>query len=148
MCKPDPEQTDVVKTWQAPKDVAQLSSFLGFANYYREFIKGYADIAAPLSRLNRKNATWQWGEEEQSAFDKLKEILTSEPVLGLPTDEGMFILDTDASTVAIAGVLSQKQERNRTDSGSTHCVCEQDSEARGAAVWGCQVRDAGSQGIH
>ena len=92
--------------------MAQLSSFLGFANYYREFIKGYADIAAPLSQLNRKNATWQWGEEEQSAFDALKEILTSEPVLGLPTDEGMFILDTDASTVAIAGVLSQKQERN------------------------------------
>ena len=76
MCKPDPEQTDVVKTWQAPRDVAQLSSFLGFANYYREFIKGYADIAAPLSRLNRNNATWQWGEEEQSEMYALKEILT------------------------------------------------------------------------
>ena len=110
VCKPDPEQTEVVKTWQAPKDAAQLSSFLGFANYYREFIKGYADIAAPLSRLNRKNAAWQWGEEEQFAFDALKKMLTSAPVTGLPTDEGMFILDTDASTVAIAGVLSQNQE--------------------------------------
>ena len=88
VCKPDPEQTEVMKTWQVPKDVAQLSSFLGFANYYLEFIKVYTDIEVYLLRFNRKSVAWQWGDEEQSAFDALKAILTSEPVLGLATDEG------------------------------------------------------------
>ena len=111
--RPDPEAVEAVLTWKAPKTDTQLMSFLGFANYYREFIKGYADKIYPMQRLMRnKGKKFTWTDEAQVSFENIKRELCEAPVLGMPTEKGMFVLDTDASVVAISGILHQEQEWN------------------------------------
>ena len=111
--RPDPEAVEAVLTWKASKTDTQLKSFLGLANYYREFIKGYADKIYPMQRLMRnKGKKFTWTDEAQVSFENIKRELCEAPVLGMPTEKGMFVLDTDASVVAISGILHQEQERN------------------------------------
>ena len=76
-------------------------SFLGFANYYREFIKVYTATDAQQRK-----------EKAQAAFENIKRELCEAPVLGMFTEKGMCVLDTDASVVAISGILHQEQEWN------------------------------------
>ena len=88
-------------------------SIPGFNDYYREFIKGYADKVHPMQRLMRnKGKKFEWNEEAQVAFENNKRELSEAPVLGLPTEKGMYVLDTEASVVAISGILHQEQEWN------------------------------------
>ena len=109
----DPEAVEAVLTWKAPITDTQLMSFLGFANYYREFIKGYADKIYPMQRLMRnKGKKFTWTDEAQVSFENIKRELCEAPVLGMPTEKEMFVLDTDASLVAISGILHQEQEWN------------------------------------
>ena len=111
--RPDPEAVEAVLTWKVPKTDTQLMSFLGFANYYREFIKGYADKIYPMQRLMRnKGKKFTSTDEAQVSFENIKRELCEAPVLGMPTEKGMFVLDTDASVVAISGILHQEQEWN------------------------------------
>ena len=107
--RPDAESVRPIREMAPPKNVAQLRSFLGLTGYYREFVKGYADIVAPLSRLLRTSVQWQWTEECQEAVEALKESLTSAPVLQLPTEDGEYVLDTDASEVTLGAILQQWQ---------------------------------------
>ena len=111
--RPDPEAVEAVLTWKAPRTDTQLLSFLGFANYYRQFIKGYADKVYPMQKLMRnKGKKFEWNDEAQVAFENIKRELCEAPVLGMPTEKGMYVLDTDASVVAISGILHQEQECN------------------------------------
>ena len=111
--RPDPEAVEAVLTWKAPRTDTQLLSFLGFANYYREFIKGYADKVYPMQKLMlNKGKKFEWNDEAQVAFENIKRELCEAPVLGMPTEKGMYVLDTDASVVAISGILHQEQEWN------------------------------------
>ena len=105
----DPEAVEAVLTWKAARTDTQLFSFLGFAKYYREFIKGYADKVYPMQKLMRnKGKNLEWNKEAQAAFENIKRELCEAPVLGLPTEKGMYTLDTDASVVAISGILHQE----------------------------------------
>ena len=111
--RPDPKAVEAVLTWKAPGTDTQLLSFLGFANYYREFIKGYADKVYPMQKLMRnKVKKFEWNDEAQVAFENIKRELCEAPVLGMPAEKGMYVLDTDASVVAISGILHQEQEWN------------------------------------
>ena len=111
--RPNPEAVEAVFTWKAPKTDTQLMSFLEFANYYREFIKGYADKLYPMQRLMRnKGKKFTRTDEAKVSFENIKRELCEAPVLGMPTEKGMFVLDTDASVVAISGILHQEQEWN------------------------------------
>ena len=105
----DPAKTDAVQTWDHPQNITDVRSFLGLCSYYRRFVKGFSKIAAPLTRLNEKGVPFQWKEEQQDAFQELKDRLTSPPILGYPQLEGRYILDTDASDTGIGAVLSQEQ---------------------------------------
>ena len=96
--------------WRRPRNKRELQSFLGFANYYREFIRGHSELVEPMNRLIKKNVDFHWTEEAEQDFELTKEKLCSAPVLALPRQEGTFILDTDASDVAISGFLQQEQE--------------------------------------
>ena len=88
-------------------------SFLGFANYYREFIKGYADKIYPMQQLMRhKGKKFTWNNAAEESFQKIKKELCEAPVLWMPREKGMYVLDTDASVVAISGILHQEQEWN------------------------------------
>jgi len=82
---------------------------VGLCQYYRRFVPNFSAIAAPLHALTKKGAPFNWTSECQTAFDQLKDALTSASVLALPNDEGQFILDVDASDREIGGVLSQMQ---------------------------------------
>ena len=109
--RPDPEAVEAVLTWKAPRTDTQLMSFLGFANYYREFTKGYADKMYSMQKLMRnKGKKFEWSEEAQAAFGNIKRELCEAPVLGMPTEKGMYVLDTEASVVANSRILHQEQE--------------------------------------
>ena len=104
--RPDPEAVEAVLTWKAPRTDTQLLSYLGFVNYYREFIKGYANKVYPMQKLMRnKGKKFEWNDEAQVAFENIRRELCEAPVLGMPTEKGMYVLDTDASVVAISGIL-------------------------------------------
>jgi len=66
------EKVDGVLSWPEPKNVKNVRRFLGLTNYYRRFIKNFAQVARPMNMLIRKNVKWQWGIEQQKAFDELK----------------------------------------------------------------------------
>lgn len=107
----DPDKTAAVVDWEAPKDVSQVRSFLGFASYYRCYVPGFATIASPLHQLTRHGEPFVWTEECEQAFSTLKEKLVQPPVLAHPSLDPAdhFVLDTDASNVGMGGVLSQIQ---------------------------------------
>ena len=106
----DPAKTKQVADWPTPTSTQELRSFMGLSGYYRRFVQDFAKLASPLHALTKKGATFRWSDEAQRSFETLKAALTSPPVLAMPTDDGEFILDTDASDYAIGAVLSQRQE--------------------------------------
>jgi len=106
----DPQKVKIVTDWPVPNSVKEVRSFLALAGYYRRFVKGYANIAAPLHALTKKNQSFVWNEKTQKAFESLKEALTTPPILAMSEDNGEFVLDTDASDQTIGAVLSQVQD--------------------------------------
>ena len=111
--RPDPDAVEAVLTWKSPKTEQQLMRFLGFANYYSEFIKDYADKLYPMQQLMRhKGKKFTWNNAAEKSFQRMKKEFCDAPVLGMPTEKGMYVLDTDASVVAIFGILHQEQDWN------------------------------------
>jgi len=86
-----------------------VKSFLGLAAYYQKFIRNFSEHALPLSNLTKKKVPFVWMEDQQRAFEKLKEMLATTPVLLIPDPSKAFVLNTDASGFAIGGVISQDQ---------------------------------------
>ena len=105
----DPEKLSAVRNWHEPNRVKAVSQFVGFVGYYRRFMKNFAELADPLVALTRKGVPFVWADEQQTAFDAPKACLLSAPILGFPTEEDRFVLDTDASLFAVGSVLSQIQ---------------------------------------
>lgn len=105
--KPNPEKVRVVKEFPVPKSCKDIKSFLGLAGYYRRFIPNFSKITKPLTSLLKKDVPFLWNEEQQNAFDKCKDILTTIPLLQYPDFSKDFVLTTDASIHAIGAILSQ-----------------------------------------
>ncbi|KAG1939020.1 interleukin-1 receptor accessory protein-like 1-A [Pimephales promelas] len=127
----DPEKISALKSWPVPRNLKELRSFLGFAGYYRRFIKDYATIVKPLNGLTRgyapicrsiKNKSpaekfldpkqsfgERWTSDCQVAFDTVISKLTSAPVLGFANPKLPYILHTDASILGLGAVLYQEQ---------------------------------------
>jgi len=97
-----------VLSWPVPKTVKDVRKFLGLANYYRRFIKDFTQVARPMNVLTRKDEKWRWGDEQQKAFDELKKVFTSKPVLAAPDLDKEFRVEADTSNYATGGVLSMK----------------------------------------
>ena len=87
--------------------VRELHSFLGFGNYYKDFIANYSRIVCPLYELTKKTVQWHWDQPQQVAFDTLKKVFTSCPVLRNPDPNKCYILDTNALAYAVGATLSQ-----------------------------------------
>jgi RNase H-like domain found in reverse transcriptase/Reverse transcriptase (RNA-dependent DNA polymerase)/Integrase zinc binding domain len=104
----DPEKVQVVASWQRPRTVKGVQSFLGFCNFYRRFIRDYSRIAAPLTRLTRNDHAFDFNTECITAFEKLRHCLLSAPLLAHYDAGSQCMLETDASDTVVAAVFSQK----------------------------------------
>jgi len=82
--KMDPVKVAGVMEWPILSNRKEVQSFLGFTNFYHRFIQRFSHLACPLFDLTRKDSEWRWGAEEQSAFNSLKERITTAPILTLP----------------------------------------------------------------
>lgn len=102
-----PDKIDAVKSWPTPRNVHDVRSFLGLAGFYRRFVKDFSKIALQLTELTHDKAPWRWGSEQQQAFDQLKAVLCSAPVLILPDPTKPFVLNCDSCKFAIGATLQQ-----------------------------------------
>jgi len=106
----DPAKLSAILEWPTPKCVKDVQSFLGFGNFYWRFIQGFANIMTPLTSLTRKDTTWHWSDDQQQAFDTLKQRFTSALILLMPDFSKPFRLETDASDYDYGAILSQQSE--------------------------------------
>ena len=104
---PDPTKVQAFRDWKVPGSVIDVSSFLGLAEYYRQFIPQFARIAAPFTNLTRKDHPFAWTLREGEAFYHLKDALVQAPILQLVDPFRKFIVTTDASDFVVGAVLSQ-----------------------------------------
>ena len=99
----DPSKVTAIKKLKPPRNLKGARRFLGLISWYKWFIKDVAHVNPSLYRLLRKKAKWEWGEEQQKAFDDLKERLTTASVLVCPDWSKPFTLQTDASQEGLGG---------------------------------------------
>jgi hypothetical protein len=103
----DPVKSNAVTSWQVPESVKDVQVFLGFANYYRHYIRDFAALTHPLTLLLRKNVPFCWNPPAQASFDSLKHAFSSAPLLRHYDFSKTAVLETDTSDYAIGAVLSQ-----------------------------------------
>ncbi|KAL4274070.1 hypothetical protein GQ457_13G013940 [Hibiscus cannabinus] len=103
----DPKKVQTILDWRPPRNVSEVRSFLGLARYYRRFVKGFSVIALPLTKLLRKDQPFEWSEDQQRSFDKLKQALTHAPILVQPELGKEFTVYSDASHSGLGCVLMQ-----------------------------------------
>ena len=110
----DPEKLELLRKWPTPKNVTEVRSFLGFCSYYRRYLPHFYEVSYPLVKLTKSEIKKKfiWSTDCQQSFKELIQKLSEAPILAYPKNDGIFILDTDASGIGIGAVLSQKQERD------------------------------------
>ncbi|KAI3780620.1 hypothetical protein L2E82_10605 [Cichorium intybus] len=106
--KVDPAKIEAVMKWEPPRSPTEVRSFLGLAGYYRRFVEDFSSIAVPLTKLTKKGEQFTWAEEQQEAFQKLKQALCEAPVLVLPQSGEEYVIYSDASRIGLGCVLMQK----------------------------------------
>ncbi|XP_045541427.1 uncharacterized protein K02A2.6-like [Papilio machaon] len=105
--KKSPEKVKAIVDAPVPTNVSQLQSFLGLANYYRNFVPGASSILKPLYDLLKKNNKWEWSQEHADAFVLIKNKLASDLVLAHFNQNAKLILTVDASPTGLGAILSQ-----------------------------------------
>ena len=135
--EPEEEKVSAIKNMRPPDCVRGVRSFIGMVGYYRKFIKGFSEIARPLTNLTKKNARFLWTDEAQCSFDTLKEKLMTAPILGYPDTSEPYKLYTDASQYAVGAILTQ-------DSPTGERVIQYVSHklSDGQQKWPCIEREA------
>ena len=108
----DPTKLKGVADWPTPRTVHDIRAFLGFTGFYRYFVPNYSLIARPLIELTRKTTPFHWEEAQIQAFERLKTLMCSKPILRQPNYEQQFFLATDASAYGVGAVLLQEGETN------------------------------------
>ena len=112
----DPAKVSGVTSWPAPGTRKKLQQFLGFANFYRRFIRGYSTVAAPLTALTSTKTGFLWTAAADHAFQNLKARFASAPILQMPDAGRQFVVEVDASDMGVGAVLSQRA----TEDGKMH----------------------------
>ncbi|KAJ9533619.1 hypothetical protein QJQ45_026629, partial [Haematococcus lacustris] len=126
---PDPAKIRAMVEWPVPRNLNDLRSFLGSANYYRRLIHHHAHLILPLTNLLKAETPWSWGPEQQEAFERVKAALASNPVVRPPDFSRPFTVKTDASLYAIGAVLSQ-----RDDNGAEYVVAYESRKLQPAEI--------------
>eukprot|EP00795_Rhopilema_esculentum_P016079 gene16079-7428_t len=120
---PTQDKVKAIHKAKAPNNVAELQSFIGMANYLRQFIPNFAEIMSPLYKLLQKNINWRWGIEEQQAFDQIKTSITSEQVLRHYDPRAPLVLQVDASSIGVGAVIFQPKNGTL----KPFCICFKDT---------------------
>lgn len=107
--RPGQAKINSVSEYQRPRNVHEIRQFIGLASYFRKFIRGFAEIALPLTRLTKKDVEWHWGPDQENAFQTLKLRLIERPVLGIYDSKAITELHTDASKLGLGGIIMQQQ---------------------------------------
>lgn len=112
---PDPEKLAAIRGLAQPKTKKELRSLLGLCGYYREYVKNYAEVAAPLTSLTKRGVpnSIPWSDESERAFQQLKECLCTAAALNTPDPHQHYWLFTDASEVGAGACLAQMEEKGR-----------------------------------
>ena len=103
----DNKKLEAIEKWNPPTMIKGIHSFTGFANFYRKFIPNFSNTIASLNLLTRENKPWNWTLLQQNAFDELKCIFSSTPVLQIPDVSQPFSIMTNASLLAAGAILLQ-----------------------------------------
>ncbi|GKE09462.1 reverse transcriptase domain-containing protein, partial [Tanacetum coccineum] len=106
----DPAKIEAVKNWASPTTPTEICQFLGLTGYYQRFIKDFSKIAKSLTELTQKNKKYIWGEDQESAFQLLKQKLCEAPILALPEGNDDFVIYYDASHQGLGAVLMQRKK--------------------------------------
>ncbi|GJW27936.1 putative reverse transcriptase domain-containing protein [Tanacetum coccineum] len=109
----DPAKIEAVTNWASPTTPTEVRQFLGLAGYYRRFIKDFSKIAKSLTELTQKNKKCIWGEDQESAFQLLKQKLCEAPILALPEGNNDFVIYCDASHQAYTLIIKELNMRQR-----------------------------------
>ena len=105
--KMDPEKVKAIQEWKPPTTVKGLRGFIGFANFYRRFIRRFSDIVAPLTDLTKKDVQYRWTPQANDAFEKLKDMFAKGPVLLQFSPDRETVIETDSSGYVVGGALMQ-----------------------------------------
>nr|GEV00254.1 reverse transcriptase domain-containing protein [Tanacetum cinerariifolium] len=106
----DPGKIKAVKNWTSPTTPIEVRQFSGLTDYYQRFIEGFSKITKPLTKLTQKNKNYIWGEEQESAFQLLKQKLCEEPILALLEGNDDFVVYCDASLQGLGVVVMQREK--------------------------------------
>ncbi len=104
----DPDKVKAVVDWPTPDSRKALQRFLGFANFYRRFIRNFSQLAVPLTALTSTKTTFRWSGAAEAAFTNLKSCFVSAPILIAPDPTRQFVVEVDVSEVGVGAVLSQR----------------------------------------
>ena len=141
----DPERIRSVLAFPVPRNIKGVRRFLGLVSYYARFLPNLSDVVIPLNQLKCKGQAFVWEEQHNNAFQYVKQLLTSPPILILPRLDLPFILSVDASSVALGAVLQQSIDNkllpvayaSRILSRAERRYSAYEREAL-ACVWGCE----------
>ena len=135
--QPLPEKLESIAKMPIPQNAKRVKQFLGLVGYYRKFVPRFSDIARPLTQLTRKNEGFNWSTECDKCFHMLKDYLQEAPILRYPDPTADYILYTDASKYAYAGVLTQSFD------GTDHPVAYTSGLFRGSQLnWAALTKEA------
>ena len=140
--RPDPEKVEAITRYPAPTNVTELQRFFGMVNFLGKFIPGMAHKTEPLRQLLRKEVTWTWDTPQETAFQEIKNLLSSDTALAHYSPHHKTWVAADASNAGIGAVLMQEQDgkrrpvvfasRSLTDAEKNYAVIEKEALA---ATW-------------
>uniref|UniRef100_A0A3B1JE36 Reverse transcriptase RNase H-like domain-containing protein n=1 Tax=Astyanax mexicanus TaxID=7994 RepID=A0A3B1JE36_ASTMX len=135
----DPKKTEAVRDWPTPRDAKMVRSFVGLASYYRRFIRGFADVAAPLHALTKPSVKFRWSDEAEQAFEELKSRLCNAPILSQ-------VQDGSERVIAYYSRRLDKAERNYCVTRRELLAVVENCTLR-CDLRGCYWRCRGSSGV-
>ena len=114
--KMDPKMVEAITAWPVPTKVKEVQSFLGLANFYRHFVDNFSKVTKPLHELTHKDKEWNWTDKCQIAFERLKDIFITQPVLSMVDTTKPLRIESDVSEYATGAVLSMLQDDGKLHS--------------------------------